>query len=106
MIEVIEKLEVWKKEIELALTKGKDIKLINLKNEISNSVSCLKMFIENNIKVSKISNVINLPSSNTGYSEYRIMNDCETDQINNWIELKINDKPIRCNEGDILILMK
>lgn len=36
-----------------------------------------------------IRGIISLPDSQTGYSEHRIINDCESDNPENWLELKI-----------------
>ena len=39
----------------------------------------------------------------TGYSEYRIMNDCETDNQEHWIELEMETRPTM---GDFLLISK
>ena len=47
--------------------------------------------------------IIELPDMNTGYSEYRLMNDCETDDIKYWIEFKPN---IGVGPGDYIFCKK
>ncbi|EFC2602492.1 hypothetical protein CT362_004950 [Escherichia coli] len=53
-----------------------------------------------------IDNIIKLVDKNTGYSDYRIMNDCESDDRNLWIEYDNGHGNITLNAGDILIKMK
>ena len=43
---------------------------------------------------------------NTGYSEYRIINDCESDNKELWIEYIYEDNRIRLYPGDLLVKMK
>ena len=50
--------------------------------------------------------IIELPDMKTGYSGFRIMNDCETDDINKWIELEKDNHPVFMTTGDILIIGK
>ncbi|MVO07541.1 hypothetical protein GOQ30_00015 [Flavobacterium sp. TP390] len=44
--------------------------------------------------------MVKLPDMNTGYSEYRLMNDCETDDRMQWIEFKDH---IGLTTGDFII---
>lgn len=50
--------------------------------------------------------IIPLINTYTGYSEYRVMNDCESDNKELWIEYIYENNKIRLNTGDILVKMK
>lgn len=79
---------------------------IALKSELSDVIHLLDMFNHYQISKKTIDTITELPDSPTGYSDYRIMNDCESDDPAQWVELKINEKNIRLSEGDILIRKK
>ncbi|GHU23992.1 hypothetical protein FACS1894172_15750 [Spirochaetia bacterium] len=74
--------------------------------EINNAINWLKRIDELKLKNVQRYEIIELPDLKTGWSEYRIMNDCETDDINQWIELKKDNMPVLANMGDILIIKK
>jgi hypothetical protein len=45
-----------------------------------------------------------LPATSELYSEYRIIDDCETEDRNMWKELKTNSNKLFLHPGDIVIL--
>lgn len=79
---------------------------LNLKKELSETLYLLNIFDEYQISKKTIDTIIELPSSNTGYSDYRIINDCESDDLDHWLEVSINEEKIRLAEGDIVIRKK
>lgn len=79
---------------------------ILLKKDLSGIIHALDMFECYQINEKSIDRIVELPDSHTGYSDYRIMNDCESDDPAQWIELKINNETIRLSEGDIIIRKK
>lgn len=79
---------------------------VQLKKELSDLIHLLDLFDHYQISKTTIDTLFELPHSNTGYSDYRIINDCESDDPAQWIELKINDEKIKLSEGDIIIRMK
>lgn len=101
---VIEKLKSWKIEIMHQLQKEKTNDLITNINEIDKSIYFLELLSKFNISPNEINTFIELPVSKTGYSEYRIMNDCESENRNFWLELMHNGKPIRCFGKDLIML--
>lgn len=50
--------------------------------------------------------IIKLQDMNTGYSEYRVINDCESDDRDFWVEYTNDNKIVRLDPGDLLIKMK
>lgn len=52
----------------------------------------------------EIDSVIQIENERTGYAEYRILNDCETDNRDLWVEYK--NGSVRVNFGDLLIKKK
>lgn len=79
---------------------------LNLKKELSETLYLLNIFDEYQISKKTIDTIIELPSSSTGYSDYRIINDCESDDPDHWLEVSINEEKIRLAEGDIVIRKK
>jgi hypothetical protein len=97
-------LEQRKDEIKSELKNGnKNESLVVELKEINNSINWLKKINELKLKNVEKYEIIELPDTNTGYSFYRIMNDCETDNRKDWIELNI---PVKMCMGDILIISK
>ena len=105
MKEVIDLLESNRKII-LEHLKAGDKNFLSKLQEYDSAIDWLKKIDNLQLKHPKRYEIIELPDPKTGYSEYRIMNDCETDDINQWIELKIDDVPISAIMGDILITHK
>lgn len=79
---------------------------LKLKKELSEALYLLSIFDEYQISKKTIDTIIELPSSNTGYSDYRIINDCESHNPDHWLEVSINEEKIRLAEGDIVIRKK
>jgi hypothetical protein len=103
----IDYLEQRRNEIKNELRDGNKNKnlLIELK-EINNSIKWLNKIKELKLKNVERYEIIELPDMNTGWSFYRIMNDCETYNINDWIEFKKDNMPLQMTWGDILIISK
>lgn len=106
MNSVIEKLQIWRDEIAAQIAKDKNNELIQDKNEVEDALFALNFCLKYKISKKDIEKVVELPELNTGISEYRIMNDCETDNRDLWVELIMEDESIRCSENDILIKKK
>ena len=77
--------------------------MLNIINHIDNEINSLKgsnyelriklnllkkiaLFLSQNTIQGKIDKIIPIIEMNTGYSEYRIINDCESDNKELWIE--------------------
>lgn len=71
--------------------------------EIKRAILWLQKLSELKIKDLKKYELVILPNMETGYSDYRIMNDCESDDRKNWIEWKDHPTII---PGDIIITEK
>ncbi len=100
-------LEILKENQDILIEKlKKDIdretnlrKLSKIKKAINWLLKVEELKLE---KVSKYE-ITKLPSMKTGWSEFRIMNDCETDDRKDWIEFKEHSGLI---EGDFIISHK
>ena len=55
--------------------------------------------------IGKVNKILILPFTQT-YSEYRLMNDCESDDPSFWVEFCDNGETFRLTDGDILIKTK
>lgn len=71
--------------------------------ELKNAICWLQKLSELNIKSLNRYDIVELPYMETGYSEFRLMNDCESDDRKNWIEWK--DHPT-ITAGDFIISKK
>ena len=105
MIDVITHLEEKRAAIQLLLKDGKKEFLPQLQ-AYDKAILWLKKIEELQLANVQKYNVVKLPNPNTGYSEYRIMNDCETDDISQWIELEHNGTRVSAAIDDVLILSK
>jgi len=105
MKRVIKYLEERRNQIVAYLKNGNDEYLSELQ-EVDKAIHWLIKIEELNMKNVQKYDVIELPDMKTGYSGFRIMNDCETDDISKWIELRRDNYPVSMVEGDILIISK
>ena len=74
--------------------------LIEYKNQIDYSLSLLKKCEEFDIRPSSIFNKLPIQKTRTPSSDYRIVEDHETDDQNYWTEV---DFDLRLHEGDVII---
>jgi hypothetical protein len=103
----IDYLNQRKNEIKNDLKNGnKNENLLVELRELNNAIKWLNKINELKLMNTGKYEMIELPDMNTGYSFYRIMNDCETDNVNEWIELKIDNRSVEASAGDILIISK
>lgn len=79
---------------------------IKFKNDLLEVLFLINISKTYNISKNEIENIFKIPKENTGYSEYRIINDCESDDRLNWTEVAIENKNIRLNENDVIIKFK
>ena len=99
MLELIKYIDLLKKEMTLDSDRQDDIKKLNFIRKIA-------IYLSDSDIDGKISDIIQLTNKNTGYSEYRIINDCESDNRELWVEYKNGNEKIILNEGDFLIKIK
>lgn len=77
--------------------------LLLLKKDLDKAISWLEKIEELEWNNPSKYTIEELPDMQTGYSEYRIMNDCETDNQEHWIELEMESRPTM---GDFLLISK
>lgn len=95
---------VAERERMLSLIKDGNSRLIPNKIELEKAISWLSKLEELRLERSAEYQFIKLPDMQTGYSEYRVMNDCESGNIYDWIGLVDDDSyPITLIPGDILL---
>ena len=102
---VVKHLEERRAEIQQHLKSGRKEFLAELQ-EYDKALAWLKKIDELQLSIVQRYDVIKLPDPNTGYAEYRIMNDCETDDINQWVELEIEGKRVTATMDDVLIISR
>ncbi len=97
MLDIINAINEKIKQIHLTEASSEEIhKLIVLKQ--------IAMYLVENDVSSKVDSIEQIEDEATGYSEYRIINDNESDDRSLWVEYK--DGTVRMNPGDLLIKMK
>lgn len=80
-----------------------------LDNELRLNLNILKKFaiyLKDHDVIGSLDEIIKLDDINTGYSEYRIINDCESDDSKFWIEYTKDNEVVKLNSGDLLLKMK
>ena len=108
--EIINRLKEWRTTIidDLKKTKIKDqSQILKLKIELDNALACLELCYKFDIQPQNIQAVIELPLPSSGdFSEYRIMDDAESENQEFWKELIINNKKIFLYKGDFILKRK
>ena len=101
---VLSKLRLWREQVivELRLSEGHD-EALQLKRQIDTAINCLKFCQQHQIQPNAEVTVLPDTQTQTPSSNYRILEDHETDNQDYWIELKINDEPLHLCPSDIII---
>lgn len=89
-------------ESDIKALKGSNRELY-LKLELLKKIA---IYLSQNQVEGKLDKIIPLVDMNTGYSEYRLINDCESDNKDLWIEYSYKDSMVRLSPGDFLLKMK
>jgi hypothetical protein len=101
---VIEKLNAWLKETNQELEKdNKNIELHELASQIDLAMQRIQFCEEYGIYPKSIIYKLPEQSCRSASSEYRVVEDVETENRESWVEVHINNKPLRLNEGDLVI---
>jgi len=102
--EVVERLRQWR---DTALEQMKDpvsrSEALQLKLQLDGAIDCLRLCERYRIRPD--ARVVRLPEpqTKTPSSEYRIVEDQETDRREYWIEVTIDGAPLRPAPGSLLI---
>jgi|LSQX01.2.fsa_nt_gb hypothetical protein len=101
---IIEKL-IGLRNIEIEKLKTGNKDSLKSKLEFDRAIKCLSFCNENNLFRNNNENyqVIELPMTSDLYSEYRIIDDCETEDRSTWKELKFDNNKLFLHPGDIII---
>jgi len=101
---VIKKLNHWLNEVKVQLSLDpKNIELHELASQIDIAIQNIKLCEKYGILPKSIIKILPEQSCRSHSSDYRIVEDLETENREHWIEVTINNKPIRLNEGDLVI---
>lgn len=109
MQNVINRLNQWIAEVETTLQQMPEQELeqrallIGLKNEIELSLKQLVLCEQWQILPTSIVKQLPLQKVQSPSSEYRIMEDCESDNRQLWIEADFDGTRYRFNQGDLVI---
>jgi len=101
---VLPKLRSWRSEvIEGLADHEKQQEVVQLKLELDQAIACLELCQEYDVRPISRLLVIPDPSTTTPSSEYRLIEDNETDDREQWIEAKVNGQFIRPLPGSLII---
>lgn len=101
-IQLIEK-EVAGIEAALSLT-GAAEDLVRQKNSLIKSLRLLRQLSDYEITPRAVIHCLPFPKGGGGFAEFRIVDDDDTDNPQDWTELELEGKPVTMTVGDIIIL--
>ena len=97
MLDLIDSIDAKIKQMYANESSPEDVhKLILLKK--------MALYLMEHDLSSKVEDIVQIEEEGTGYSEYRIVNDCESDDRSLWMEYM--EGKVRLHPGDFLIKMK
>ena len=88
---------------EVSLLQEEKQALLSYKKELEQLLFLKKLSDTYYLEPLTIERIIVLPPPRTDFSNFRLVDDAETEEKQWWEELKIENKPIWLCEGDILI---
>ena len=101
---VLPKLRSWRSEVIRSLADPeKQQERVQLKLELDQGIACLEFCQEHDVHPNSRAIVIPNPSMMTPSSEFRLIEDNETDDRDHWIEAKANGQFIRPLPGSLII---
>jgi hypothetical protein len=103
--DVIKKLQEIREDTVTELKEGKN-ELLKFKLDIDRAIKCIEFCSKQNLfsNSKEKYEVIELPLPLTGlFSEYRVVDDCETEDRKYWRELEVKDEKLVLSPGDIII---
>src|ERR1700733_14136588 len=100
---VLLKLRSWRSEVIQGLADlGMPHETVQLKAELDRAIACLEFCQEHDVRSSSRVLVIPNPSTMTPSSEFRLIEDNETEDREQWIEVKMNGQFIRPLPGSLI----
>jgi len=88
---------------EVSLLQEEKQTLVSYKKELEQLLFLKKLSDTYHLEPVAIERIIVLPPPRTDFSNFRLVDDAETEEKKWWEELRIENKPIWLCEGDILI---
>lgn len=101
---VIEKLNQWLDEVKSRLEDDpKNIELHEKASQIDIAIKNIQLCEKYGILPKSIIKRLPEQTCRSSSSDYRILEDVETENRDHWVEACINGEPIRLNEGDLVV---
>ena len=88
---------------EVSLLQEEKQALLSYKKELEQLLFLKKLSDTYHLEPKEIEHIIVLPPPRTDFSNFRLVDDAETEEKQWWEELKIENDPLWLCEGDILI---
>ena len=101
---VIAQLEQWREDVkdELRVPATRESAL-ELKRQLDVAVACLEFCQRHQIRPDCSVTVLPPTRTRTPSSEYRIVEDHESENREDWTEIEVNGQPLRPGEDDIIL---
>jgi hypothetical protein len=98
------RLSEWRDQLVAQLPTAPDREAkVALKKEIEEAIRCLDFCERAGIESSARVHVLPLLEGRGGFSEYRVMDDAETEDRSSWVEPEIDGDKRRLGPGDLLV---
>ena len=101
-IELIE-AEVAKLEVQLSAVEGDEV-FVQRKDSLLKSLRLLRQLSDYEVSPKAKIHSLPFPDRSGHFSEFRLLDDQETEERSDWTELEIEGEPVRAIVGDVLIL--
>jgi len=102
--EVVERLGQWRDTVlEQMGDPAPKSEALRLKLQLDDAIDCLRLCERYQIRPNATVVRLPEPQTKTPFSEYRVMEDQETDRREHWIEIMINGVPLRPAPGSLVV---
>ena len=101
---VLARLDEWRTEVVEHLRQpGGDPGTLAMKLELDAAIRCLEFCRRHHLTPAGLT-VLELPATGSGpYPEFRLLDDCETEERAVWVEVQVGGEPVRAYPGDLLV---
>ena len=105
--QVLEKLNKWRHELVEQMRSPSTTELhreevLKLKVQLDQAVGCLQLCERYQILLtSKVTEIVRSPNGHS--SEYHLMDDCASAELDSWIEVEVNGKPVEFSPEFLIV---
>ena len=101
--QILQRLHQWRDEVELDLHTPDDAAAVQLKLQLEEAIGCLQLCMRYAISSRSRVTQIPLPRTMSAASEFRLVEDHETDNRESWEEVRVDGETIRPLPKSIIV---